>query len=168
MDNKVQQHEEANSSDNIIFLEFYNKKNFPPGVWLREPDFVKWKAYGLECVAIRDMTLGMWRGFVGVPSTHKAFSKKYEDIINEEWGLSLNVHGGISLTGKLPTKYKDLNKDVWWIGFACTHGEDLMPLVKIDRSDPLMAQIVNMQSYKDIKFVRKEINILAKQLCRIK
>lgn len=160
--------EEATMADNIVFIEFYNKKSFPPGVWHNEPDFVKWMSYGLECVAIRDMKLGCWRGFVGVAKEHPGFSKTFVDMINADWGLSLNVHGGIALTGKLPARYKDLNKNVWWIGFECTQGEDLMPLVTLDKTDPLMAQIAGMQTYKNLKFVRKEANVLAKQLCRIK
>lgn len=166
MDNTVNLNETL--PDNIIFIEFYSKKNFPPGAWAKEPDFIKWKVYNLDCVMIRDMRLGMWRGFVGVPKNHKGFNKSFADMINEDWGLSIDVHGGISTTGKLPQKHKDLNKNLWWIGFECTQGEDLMPLVKIDKSDPLLSQIANMQSYKDVKFARKETNSLAKQLCRVR
>lgn len=155
-------------ADNVVFIEFYNKKNFPPGAWMREPDFCKWKSCGLECVAIRDMRLGMWRGFVGLSKDHPGFSKSFLDMINEGWGLGLNVHGGIALTGKLPIKYKDLNKNIWWIGFECTQGEDLMPLVTIDKTEPLMVQIASMQKYRDISFIRKETNQLAKQLIKIK
>ena len=167
-DRQTLQPEEKLMTDNIVFIEFYNKKNFPPGVWMREPDFVAWQAYGLSCLAIRDMRLGIWRGFVGVTKDHPAFSKTLLEMLTFEWGVNLNVHGGITVAGKLPIKYKELNKNTWWVGFECGQGEDLLPLVKMDITDPILSQINGLQTYKDLKYVRKEVFDLAKQICRIK
>ncbi len=77
---------------------------------MSEPDLCQWEAYGFTCLALRDMKMGIWRGFVSVPKDHKASNKSLLEIIGEEWGLNLDVHGGLSVAGKLPPKYKDFNK----------------------------------------------------------
>ena len=156
-------------SDNVIYIQFHNKKDFPPGKWSREPDYCKWEHCGLTCVSIRDMTLGVWKGFVGVTKEHPAFNKSLESIFKDKWGLHIMVHGGISIAGKLPTPdYKDLNRGRWWFGFECSQGEDVMPLIQLDKSDPLAAAAQASQSYKDLVFVRKETNDLAKQIFDVK
>lgn len=150
--------------NNVVFIEFFNKKNFPPGDWMSEPDLCQWTSSGFECLVMRDMKLGIWRGFVGTTRAHKIFNKSLLDIINEPWGLDLEVYGGVSVAGKLPPRYKELNQDRWWIGFECAQGEDLFPLVKLDLNDPIQAAIFCSQSYKDIHFARRETNHLAQQL----
>lgn len=152
--------------NNVVYIEFLNKKNFPPGDWMREPDHCEWDSYGLHCLALRDMKLGIWRGFVSIPKEHKEFGKNLTELISEEWGMNLEVHGGVCVAGKLPLRYKELNKDSWWIGFECTQGEDLFPLTKYDLNDPIFQGIRNHQTYKDLFFIRRETNSLAKQLLR--
>lgn len=168
MDNLPIQQAQQLMVNNVVYIEFLNKKNFPPGHWMAEPDLCQWENYGLVCLTIRDMKLGMWRGFVALTQDHIGFGKPLEELILEPWGLNLQVHGGVSVSGKLPSKYKDFNKDKWWIGFECGHGEDLLPLVKLDSNDPIDASIMDNQSYKDIHFVRRETNRLAKQLAKVK
>lgn len=155
-------------TSNIIFIEFLNKKNLPPGVWMSEPDFCQWESFGLTCIAIRDMKLGIWKGLVGLPKEHKAYGKSCEALILEDWGMNLDVHGGVCISGKLPTKQKDLNKELHWIGFECCKGEDLLPSISFKLNDPILEMLQGNQTYKDLKFVRKETNNLARQLVRIK
>jgi len=155
------------SPANIVYIQFHKKIGFPSGEWLREPDYCLWEAYDYLCLALRDTKLGVWKGFVGLPKEHVAYLKSPLEIINEEWGIKIVVHGGISSAGKLPPKYKSLNKDTWWIGFECSKGEDMMPLVKLDKADPMSEQIIAGQTYKNLLFVRKEVHCLAKQLVKI-
>lgn len=152
--------------ENIIFIEFYSKKNFPVGVWNKEPDFCQWQAYGSHCIVIRDMKLGSLRGFVACIETHKAYKKSFDELSQFEWYRNLEVHGMATFVGKLPPKYNWLNKDNWWIGFECNHGEDYLPLTKLDRTDPMFAGINSQQTYKDFHFVRKQVSSLAKQLLK--
>jgi hypothetical protein len=150
--------DEKNTSGNIVFIEFYNKKNFPPGIWMSEPDFCKWKSYGFTCLAIRDMSLGMWRGFVGITNKHPFFNKKFEDLLHQDWIDTLNIHGGLAAIGKLPIHYNEYNNDNWWFSFECTQGEDFIPLLNNDEGPS------NFLSYKNLHFVRRETNYLAQQL----
>lgn len=153
--------------NNVVFLDFYNKSNFPPGKWMHEPDFCGWHRSGLVCLAIRDMSLGVWKGFVGVGPTHPYFAKKIEPLLQETSiiDIFLSVHGGISSAGGLPARYKEISQGLWWLGIETSHGGDLMPLLK---NDPDMDKMLSGQTYKDFAFIRRETNKLASYLSRIK
>lgn len=153
--------------NNVVFIDFYNKKNFPPGKWLHEPDFCSWFNSGLSCLAIRDMSLGVWNGFVGVNSEHPFFTKPLEEMLKDPQVITafLGVYGGICHAGALPTRYQQETKGLWWIGIETSHGGDLMPLLK---NDPDMDKMLSGQTYKDFAFIRKETNKLASYMSRIK
>lgn len=168
MDDFPLQPTQDKEDSNVVYIEFLSKKNFPPGDWMKEPDYVQWEQKGLLCLALRDMKLGMWRGFVALPNTHKYHGKTLENILEEELFEHLDVHGGISVAGKLPAKYKELNRGNWWMGFECALGGDLLPLAKLDPNDPLQASVMEQQIYKDIHFVRREVNHLARQLAKVR
>lgn len=155
--------------NNLIFIEFYNKQNFPPGKWMSEPDFVSWE-HKLPCLAIRDMSMGIWKGFVAVDVKHPYYGKSVEDLLKLPEGLDIftAVYGGMSGAGRLPTKYKEFAKNYWWIGVEASHGADLMPLLKLDEGDPNMAKMTSNQTYKDIHFIRRETNKLANLISKIK
>ena len=150
-------------TSNVIHIEFKNKKHFPPGEWLREPDVCKWESNGFQCLAIREKQMGVWTAFVGVSKEHSSFSKPLKILLHEPWFLNLNVHGGVSTIGK-----NSLDKDLWWFGWDTSQGEDLMPLVQFDPDDPILGQYHINHTYKNLKFVIKETNLLAKQLLKIK
>lgn len=156
--------------NNVIFIEFYNKKNFPPGKWLREPDLCSWEQYDLPCLAIRDMSIGVWKGFVGLSERHPFYNKSIDDLIRHEDLLEIffSIHGGICNAGRLPPKYKDHAKQYWWIGMEASHGNDLMPLLKLDLPDADMSKVLASQTYKDLFFIRKETNKLARYLSKVK
>jgi hypothetical protein len=153
--------------NNVVFIDFYNKDNFPPGKWLHEPDFCGWQSHGLACLAIRDMSLGVWNGFVGLEATHPYFAKHIDDILHEPTVMDafLSVHGGIASAGGLPSRYKSISQGLWWLGIETSHGGDLMPLLK---NDPDMDKMLSGQTYKDFVFIRRETNKLASYMSRIK
>lgn len=155
--------------NNVIFIEFYNKQSFPPGQWMREPDLCFWEDV-LPCLAIRDMTMGVWKGFVAIEDGHPFYGKSIDQIIQipEAIDICLSVYGGISGAGKLPAKYKEFTKNYWWVGIETSHGGDLMPLLKLDTSDPNMARMISTQTYKDLRFIRREIHKLAKCVSKLK
>jgi hypothetical protein len=154
---------------NVIFLEFFNKKNFPPGKWMNEPDFCYWEHRQFPCLTVRDMSLGIWKGFVGISPNHIFYNKSIEDILKKEEMMEVffSVYGGICFAGKLPSKYKEYNQSLWWIGLETSHGSDYMPLLKLDLQDPDMVKISNGQTYKDFLFIRKETNKLAKYISKV-
>lgn len=153
---------------NIIFLEFYGKKNFPPGKWINEPDYCEWSHYNLDCVAIRDMTLGIWKGFVSIDPLHPYHNKSIEELLknNALADIFFSVYGGVCFSGKLPKKYNFDSK--WWLGFETSHGGDFMPLLKLDSQGPDMDKLLSNQTYKDFNFIRKETNKLAKYVSKAK
>lgn len=166
--------------NNIIFLEYYNKDRFPPGKWRREPDFCKWHHAGFPCVAIRDMSLGVWKGFIGVNSSQLFYHKSLEDILKHPAMIEafLGVYGGVCSAGRLPPKYKDIGKyfedksisylSLWWLGIETSHGGDFMPLLKLESTGTDMDKMLSNQTYKDLAFIRRETNKLAKFVSRIK
>jgi hypothetical protein len=155
--------------NNLIFIEFYSKQNFPPGKWMSEPDLCSWE-HKLPCLAIRDMAMGIWKGFVAVDVKHPYYGKSVEDLLKAPEGLDIfsSVYGGVSGAGRLPNKYKEFAKNFWWIGVETSHGGDLMPLLKLDDSNPDMAKMISNQTYKDFRFIRKETNKLANLISKIK
>ena len=81
--------------------------------------------------------------------------------------LFRSVHGGLSGAGRLATKYQNYAKSCWWISIETTGGSDLMPLLKLDQSDPNVNKLISNQTYKDLHFIRRETNKLAKQLIKL-
>jgi hypothetical protein len=154
---------------NVIYIEFFDKTIFPKGAWLSEPDLCSWK-HKLPCLAIRDMGMGIWKGFVSVDETHPYYGKSVDEILKIPSAMDafLSVYGGLSGAGRLPTKYKDYAKSFWWIGIETTHGGDLMPLIRLEGSDADVAKLTSNQTYKDLRFIRRETNKLANLLYAIK
>jgi hypothetical protein len=147
--------------NNLIYLEFNDKSHFPPGKWLLEPDFCKWGSCGLTCVVFRDMSWGIWRGWVGIPENHILYKKTIDKILDYEDSVDLfySVHGGISAAGCLPYKYNNHNSNLWWIGIETCHGTDLVPLANLRNES---------QTYKDFSFIRAETKKLAYFLSKFK
>ena len=155
--------------NNVINIEFYNKQNFPPGKWLSEPDLVYWE-HKLPCLAIRDMGMGCWKGFVAIEEDHPFCNKPIDELIkgHDAMEIFFSVYGGLSGAGRLPAKYKEFAKNYWWIGIETSHGGDLMPLLKLEGTDADVAKMTSGQTYKDLRFIRQETNKLANLLSKIK
>lgn len=113
------------------------------------------------------MSLGHWKGFVGVVPKHRFYSKRIEDILKDPSIVDafLGVYGGISSAGGLPARYKEISQGLWWLGIETSHDGDLMPLLK---NDPDMDKILSNQTYKDFAFIRRETNKLASYMSRLK
>lgn len=154
--------------NNVIFIEFFNKSHFPAGVWCKEPDLCCWENK-FVCLAIRDMGMGVWRGFVGVDGYHPFYGKSINQIIKlpEASDIFFAVYGGLSGAGKLPLRYKEYSQNLWWIGIETSHGGDLMPFLKLEGTPEEVSKMTSGQSYKDFHFIRKQTNKLADLLCKI-
>lgn len=155
---------------NVIFIEFYDKKHFPPGKWLSEPDLCSWERYDSPCLALRDMSTGIWKGFVGLTEEHSFYEQSISDLLKNPdlMEIFFSVYGGISGAGRLPAKFKEFAKNYWWLGIETSHGADLMPLLKMEGADPEVAKLMSAQTYKDLPFIRRETNRLARYLSKIK
>lgn len=149
---------------NVIFLEFFNKKSFPPGEWHKEPDLSRWIHNGMDCLVIRDMSLGVWRGFVGLDKQHAFYKKSIENLLSTEAGMDLlfDIEGRLCSAGRLPIRYREYTSNLWWLGIDTTQGNDYMPLLKLDDTT-----IASQQTYKNFSFIRQKTNKLAKLLSKI-
>lgn len=150
--------------NNVIFLEFFDKKKFPPGEWHKEPDLSRWIYNNMDCLAIRDMSLGIWRGFVGIDEQHLFYHKSVEDIVSIESGMDLffEVDGRLSSAGRLPIRYREYTSNLWWVGIDTTQGNDYMPLLKLNDSIT-----TEHQTYKNFSFIRNKTNKLSRLLSKI-
>lgn len=115
------------------------------------------------------MSLGIWKGFVGLPTGHPLFGKSIEELLNTPQIMDafFHVYGGICSAGHLPDRYEEDAKKLWWIGCETSHGGDLFPLLK-QENNPEMDILLSGQTYKDLSFIRKETNKLALFISRIK
>jgi hypothetical protein len=153
-------------SSNLITIEFADKTNYPEGVWKKtEPDLCHWFRYTYPCLTLRDPTLGHWQGFVGIAEEHPLFGKNLPKLLEDKRFLQLQVHEGIGFSGKM-TKQKKYFEGYWVLGFATLGSSDFLPLWKEPPIED-KNKIVEIKTYKDIHFVRREVNDLARQLFAI-
>lgn len=119
--------------------------------WENEPDELDWvdKETNFHCFMRRD-SQGYWCGYVGILSTSPLY---------EEENIKADVHGGITWTG-----YFDdwITKDLWLIGFDCAHAGDYVPYSF--NNHPYKGGPI---SYRNVEYVKKEVESLAKQLKKI-
>lgn len=129
------------------------------GPWENEPDKRQWldPATGLPCLIVRG-PVGALCGYVGVPRSHPAYEKDYDDV-------DVDVHGGLTFASKCSHGSEERgvchkvddgdDDDVWWLGFDCAHYGDLRPSYEIPGGD---------REYRSIEYVTREVEGLALQL----
>jgi hypothetical protein len=132
----------------------YNKAGWGVGEWFNEPDRVDFIHKGFSCFVQRN-NLGAWCGYVGVPKSHTAYGTHYNR-------LNLTVHGGLTYAAKCTgpichIPQPGMPDDVWWLGFDCAHGQDIVPGMAPHLSFP-------GSTYKNLAYVKKQTMRLAEQL----
>ena len=161
-------------------IEYVNreKSHWGEGPWLNEPDKKQWldKDTDLPCLIHRSSS-GALCGYVGVDKTHPLFKHEYS-------GLDIDVHGGLTYSefcqetedpsfGICHLVSEGEEDERWWFGFDCGHGGDLMPGFKADMEKiqnnpeypfPKRTWSAFDGEYRNIEYVTKEIQSLAKQL----
>lgn len=125
------------------------------GPWDNEPDRIEFECEGFPCLMRRTHN-GNWCGYVAVSPTHPAFEKSYQDI-------EVDVHGGLTYSDHCRDEICHVPKpgepdNVWWFGFDCAHGGDWIP--SFNKYEFQMS----WEKYRDISYVKSEIEDLAKQL----
>lgn len=143
----------------------YQKEKWGRGPWDHEPDRIEWEHAGFDCLAIRNI-MGVWCGYVAVPAGHPLYRIDYNRADN-----FVKVHGGVTYSDKCAGHICHIPKpgrpdDVWWIGFDCGHSQDIIPAF-IDMHINEIKKIVFKAQYRDIGYVRREVNRLAEQIARI-
>jgi len=107
----------------------------------------EWEAHGLKCKVLFVRQTHRC-GYVGVPKSHIAFDKDYDD-------LPIDVHGGLT--------YADREKDgLCWFGFDCAHYMD-----KVMWPKELNLHNHKREHFWSLEEVTKETENMAKQLTQL-
>lgn len=87
--------------------------------------------------------------------------------------VGVAVHGGLTYAADTCPPSSDSSDGLWWFGFDCSHGGDLMP----SYSDPETSvgkillesgcDLRTMGVYRDVPYVKAECKHLAMQLARV-
>lgn len=155
--------------ETIVYHTLKDKeKLFGDGPWCAEPDKMQWldEETGFPCLAVRQLVLGHWCGYVGVPRDHPYYGKNNNDC-------DVSVHGGLTFSDKCtPGPESETichivdvgeDDDVWWLGFDCAHAFDLSPSVL--KFHAYRATLCGIElAYRDLAYVREECRKLAAQL----
>jgi hypothetical protein len=153
----------------------YNKATWRSGPWDDEPDRLQFKtSSGLPGLIVRN-PYGALCGYVGVANEHPFYGKSYND-------LDVEVHGGLTYADACQVDGPICHvpepgepDDVWWFGFDCAHAYDLVPGLITDPTDSLIVSLYtsferlgdlasDRDTYRDINYVRNEVENLANQL----
>jgi hypothetical protein len=152
----------------------YDKANWGGGEWDKEPDKKQWQdeATGLACLIVRSSSSGSLCGYVGVPKGHPFYEKEYDNA-------DVDVHGGLTFAGKCQEvvnecegichKAPEGEDDVWWLGFDTAHSGDLAPKINAFRKskgwpEMMPCSILGADTYKNLEYVTREVENLAKQV----
>ena len=169
-----------------------DKEGWGDGPWMTEPDKIQWvdDETDLDCLIVRG-PMGALCGYVGVPPEHPWHKRRYGDgRYNEEgeWDdlaeqrgcpeTIIDIHGGLTYTelsegvtedrGVCHVPLEGRPHNVWWFGFDCAHSHDLAPVMAKhdrERGDPPIRGMY--ETYRDVPYVRREVESLARQLAAL-
>lgn len=139
-----------------------DKSGWGDGPWQSEPDRVDFVHAGLACMAIRRGELGYWCGYVGVPREHPAYGKPYDDV-------EVDFHAGLTYARACEdlichVPQPGMPDDVWWLGGDFAHVGDIAPGMRAMERSLGMGFLRDWEVYRDLPYVRHEIEKLAEQL----
>ena len=142
-----------------------DKSTWGDGPWQFEPDLLRWEdpPTGLACL-IRRNGGGALCGYVGITAKHDlygaddSYGRQYSTLGEEVLdGVvhDLQCHGGVTY-GRWDSQEK-----LWFIGFDCAHSGDLSPAYRT-----MLREVGGSTggTYKDIRYVKREVESLARQL----
>lgn len=138
-----------------------DKTGWASGPWDNEPDREDFRYKGVPCLILRN-GVGALCGYAGVDSSHPLYEISENDAC-------LSAHGGITYAGHCsePICHVPLEgetDDIWWFGFDTAHYQDIVP--DFTKFMPFTNAELG-QSYKDMAYVRKEIEKLVDQLLKV-
>lgn len=157
-----------NNTNNNLFVD---RSQFESGPWDDEPDKVQWTTKAnLPGLVVRNY-MGALCGYAAVTSEHALYKVDYK-YVNEY--CDVTVHGDLTYANTCQDNGPICHvpepgepDDVWWFGFDCAHGSDIIPMMGYHTSvdiDRLGYKIF----YRDIGYVTDEVESLASQLADIK
>ncbi len=106
---------------------------------------------------------GSWCGYCGVPNTHPAYGKHYDNV-------DVSVHGGLTYADKCNGQIchqaqPGMPEEVYWLGMDFAHCGDLSPgMLSFYNRLPSGPSYHDSDIYRNIAYVRAEVEQLAEQL----
>ena len=169
--------------------KFVSRDGWARGPWDAEDDRYEWRtAAGLPGLVVRGPS-GALCGYVGVEPGHVAHSRSWDSADNyakNEDGSpdyakpdetnpvrGLEVHGGITYAEHCAGRICHVPapgepEHLWWIGFDCDHSFDVSPGNDTFWVTRGLAPIrFGLSSYRDVAYVRAEVESLAAQLAAL-
>ena len=139
-----------------------DKSDWGDGPWQNEPDEMSWSFGDVLCRIVRNPHGGSLNGYISVPKSHPWYETEQDSLYD------LDVHGGVTFAGRFahsthatPT---EADLEVWWIGFDCAHSGDRSPgFEALGRQRGSPWPIFGNDTYKHIEYVRREVEMLARQ-----
>lgn len=161
--------------------ETVDKSTWGDGPWQGEPDKASWtdEETGLPCLVVRGPS-GALCGYVAVSEGHPWFEKPYggggwDDQTAPD--CVIDVHGGLTFSdlgdegrpeseGICHVPEEGQPDHVWWFGFDCAHAWDITPgsNARLREHAPHLAHPAPDEVYRDLGYVRREVERLARQL----
>jgi hypothetical protein len=147
---------------------FPERRPAPGGPWDDEPDKAQWVdgTTDLDCLIVRNH-MGALCGYVGLPPDHPLHGKGYDDVPD------VDVHGGLTFADSCQEGAEDgpgvchvpepgRPAKVWWLGFDCAHGFDIIPKMREFYAGASFSY--DHAAYKTFAHVQAEVTSLARQL----
>jgi hypothetical protein len=113
--------------------------------WKAEVNLKVFKSNGLVCVIKRNPSMKYLCGYVEIPETFNPIRKLKKDL----YSVPFSVHGGATFFGSIG------DDRLKFVGFDCAHAGDLIPS---------MERINEGETYRNMDYVTKECEELAKQI----
>lgn len=161
---------------NRIESSHVDKSEWYRGPWDEEPDRVEWRFHGTPRFAlliVRGPSGGLC-GYVGLPPGHPFHGAREYGAYSR---LDLDVHGGLTFGGACQegghichVPRAGESPDVTWLGFDCAHCYDYssMSMRKYDEREGRSSFAPSWhESYRDLHYVRREVESLAEQCARV-
>jgi len=134
---------------------------------MEEPDRVEFEHAGFPCLLVRGPS-GGWCGYVGLPPGHRYYEHHYDTPdVRVHGGLTYSHHCQGSICHVVPEGEADHR---WWLGFDCNHCGDWSPIHNFAMWKELMKEEFCQMpgqvagEYRDVAYVRAEVESLAEQL----
>lgn len=145
------------------------KSTWGDGPWQSEPDHHEWRFRGMPCIIERNQ-LGAWCGYVAVPPGHPWHGVDYDNV-------GAQVHGGLTYAEPCQGSVCHVPlpgeaDGVWWLGFDCSHWDDLQPAMRAHRDTIAKFGLPPLSmgergTYRDQAWVMRETESLAEQALRV-
>jgi hypothetical protein len=148
-----------------------DRPDYGDGPWNNEPDKIQWidETTDLDCLIVRN-PMGALCGYVGAPPGHPWHGAGYNDV-------DVSVHGGLTFAASCQENAPEGHgichvpepgrpADVWWLGFDCAHGGDVIPKM-IEYEKNLPAELTAYRrddQYRDVAYVTEQCQQLAAQI----